>query len=157
MAGGIREDVYKIAIESSNNKIDDLEVKIANTKLELKGEIKNQNWVDWVKIFGQKLDSQKDWDDEKKKAYLTGLIEEIKVNYDEQKNEHELTIQFKLPIVNDIHEWKNRSNKKQGYIIKDGTHTSTLTVKKKSGDGRKPNPKLPPNEHTLLRWSSRTS
>ena len=84
------------------------------------------------------------WDDEKKKAYLTGLIEKIKVNYDKQKNEHELTIQFKLPIVNDSLKWRDGSNKKLGYDLDGGIHTSTLTVKKKERRWSETKPEVTP-------------
>jgi hypothetical protein len=74
---------------------------------------------------------KKELSDEQKKQYLTGLIELIKVKYDEKKNEHELSIQFQLPIVGDGIQWKNPAKKKEGYKIKKGKQTSTLVVKKK--------------------------
>ena len=76
-------------------------MKIANIQLQLKGGNENGKWVDWLKVFGQTLDGKKTLRDEEKKRYLTGLIESIKVQYDEKKNEHELSIQFQLRIVGD--------------------------------------------------------
>jgi hypothetical protein len=49
-----------------------------------------------LKDFGQSLDRKKELSEEEKKQYLTGLVEEIKVKYDEKKNQHELSTQFQL-------------------------------------------------------------
>jgi len=130
-SGKVKADIYKMALEKSDEQIHDLEIKIANLQLQLKGGNENRKWVDWLKVFGQTLDKKKELSDEQKKQYLTGLIELIKVKYDEKKNEHELTIQFQLPIVGDGIQWKNPAKKKEGYKIKKGKQTSTLVVKKK--------------------------
>ena len=120
-----------LALVRSNEEIHNLEVKIANLQLQLKGGNESRKWVNWLKDFGQDLNRKKELGDEERKQYLTGLIEEIKVKYDEKKNEHELSIQFQLPIVGDGINWKNPAKKKEGYKIKKGKQTSTLVVKKK--------------------------
>ncbi len=130
-SGKVKADIYKMALEKSDEQIHDLEVKIANLQLQLKGGDENRKWVDWLKVFGQTLDKKKELSDDQKKQYLTGLIELIKVKYDEKKNEHELSIQFQLPIVGDGIQWKNPAKKKEGYKIKKGKQTSTVVVKKK--------------------------
>ena len=130
-SGKVKADIYKMALEKSDEQINDLEIKIANLQLQLKGGDENRKWVDWLKVFGQTLDKKKELSDDQKKQYLTGLIELIKVKYDEKKNEHELSIQFQLPIVWDGIQWKNPAKKKEGYKIKKGKQTSTVVVKKK--------------------------
>lgn len=129
--GKVKADIFKMALEKSDEQIHDLEVKIANLQLQLKGGNENRKWVDWLKVFGQILDKKKELSDDQKKQYLTGLIEVIKVKYDEKKNEHEMSIQFQLPIVGDGIKWKNPGKKKEGYKIKKGIQTSTVVVKKK--------------------------
>ena len=130
-SGEIKSDIYKIALERSNENIHDLEIKIANTQLQLKGGNDNKKWVDWLKIFGRTLDNKKSLPDEDKKLYLSGLIEKITVNYDKAKNEHEVGINFRLPIVADGVIWKNPANHKEGYKLKRGKLTQNLIVKKK--------------------------
>ena len=130
-SGKVKAEIYKIALDKSDEEIHNLEVKIANTQLQLKGGNENRKWVDWLKVFGQTLDRKKELSDEDKQKYLTGLIEVIKVKYDKEKNQHELSIQFQLPIVGDGIQYKNLSNKKEGYKIKKGKQTSIVTVKKK--------------------------
>ena len=78
--------------------------------------------------------------DEDKKLYLSGLIEKITVNYDKVKNEHEVAINFRLPIVGDGVIWKNPANHKEGYKLRKGKLTKNVAVKKKD-----------------LRWSKATT
>lgn len=130
-SGEIKSDIYKIALERSNENIHDLGIKIANTQLQLKGGNDNKKWVDWLKIFGRTLDNKKSLPDEDKKLYLSGLIEKITVNYDKAKNEHEVGINFRLPIVADGVIWKNPANHKEGYKLKRGKLTKNVVVKKK--------------------------
>jgi len=54
-----------------------------------------------------------------------------KVKYDGNHNEHELSIQFHLPIVGDGIQWKNSASKKEGYRLKKGKKATFVTVKKK--------------------------
>lgn len=130
-SGEIKSEIYSIALKRSNDNIHDLEIKIANTQLQLKGGNDNKKWVDWLKIFGRTLDNKKSLPDEDKKLYLSGLIEKITVNYDKLKNEHEVAINFRLPIVGDGVIWKNTANHKEGYKLKKGRLTKNLVVKKK--------------------------
>ena len=64
-------------------------------------------------------------------AYLAGLIETISVKYIKDKGEHELTIQFNLPIVKDSIKWNDPENRRKGYKVIKGKRTTTLQVKKK--------------------------
>ena len=130
-SGEIKSEIYSIALKRSNDNIHDLEIKIANTQLQLKGGNDNKKWVDWLKIFGRTLDNKKSLPDEDKKLYLSGLIEKITVNYDKVKNEHEVAINFRLPIVGDGVIWKNPANHKEGYKLRKGRLAKNLVVKKK--------------------------
>ena len=130
-SGEIKSDIYKIALERSKENIHDLEIKIANTHLQLRGGNDSKKWVDWLKIFGRTLENKKSLPDENKKQYLSGLIEKITVIYDKSKNQHEVAIKFKLPIVGDGVIWKNPENHKDGYKLKRGKQTKNVVVKKK--------------------------
>lgn len=130
-SGEIKADIYKIALEKSNDQVKGLEVKIANTQLQIRGGNDNKKWVDWYKIYGRMLDSKKDLSDEEKKQYLQGLIEQISVKYEKATNVHELAVKFHLPIVGDGVIWNNPENRKDGYKIKRGKLTKNVVVKKK--------------------------
>jgi DNA invertase Pin-like site-specific DNA recombinase len=130
-SGEIKADVYKIALEKSSDKIHNLEIKIANIKLQIKGGNENKKWVDWLKIFGQNLEKKKTLSDIEKQQYLMGLIEKISVKYDKDKNQHEVVIKFQLPVVGDSVIWKNPENHKEGYKVKKGKLIKGVVVKKK--------------------------
>ncbi|MEY2662151.1 MAG: hypothetical protein RIQ35_468 [Pseudomonadota bacterium] len=130
-SGEIKADIYKRAFQNSKDRVNELEVLIANTQLQLKGNVENKKWVDWVKLYGQQITNKKELSDEEKKAYLAGLIETISVKYIKDKGEHELTIQFNLPIVKDSVKWNDPENRRKGYKVIKGKRTTTLQVKKK--------------------------
>ena len=137
-------DMYKLGLEKSDEAIHDLEVKITNIQLRLKGGNENKKWVDWLKVFGQTLDRKKELSDDQKKQYLAGLIEVIKVKYDEEKNEHDLSIHFQLPIVGDGIEWKNPERRRDGYKLKNGKKTKAIVVKQKDRRWSKISTKVTP-------------
>lgn len=130
-SGEIKVDIYKRAFQNSKDRVNELEVLIANTQLQLKGNVDNKKWVDWVKLYGQQITNKRELSDEEKKAYLAGLIETISVKYIKAKNEHELTVQFNLPIVKDSVKWNDPENRRKGYKVIKGKRTTTLQVKKK--------------------------
>jgi len=143
-------DMYKLGLEKSDEAIHDLEVKITNIQLRLKGGNENKKWVDWLKVFGQTLDRKKELSDDQKKQYLAGLIEVIKVKYDEKKNEHDLSIHFQLPIVGDGIEWKNPERRRDGYKLKNGKKTKAIVVKQKDRRWSKISTKVtPPRNHSV--------
>lgn len=127
----IKADVYKIALENSNENIHNLEVKLANLQLQLKGGGDTQKWVDWYRIFGEMVDKKKEMTDEERKIYLSGLIEKITVWYDSESKEHRLELKFLLPIVGDGIVWKNLKRKSEGYKLKKGKDITTVRIKKK--------------------------
>jgi DNA invertase Pin-like site-specific DNA recombinase len=143
-SGKIKTEIYNLALKRSNEEIHNLEVKIANLQLQLKGVNESRKWVNWLQDFGQFLDRKKELGEEEKKQYLTGLIEVIKVKYDDKQNKHELSIQFQLPIVGDGIQWKNLANKKEGYKIKKGKQVTSVTVQKKDPRWSKTSSKVTP-------------
>jgi hypothetical protein len=146
-SGKIKTEIYNLALTRSNEEIHNLEVKIANLQLQLKGGNESQKWVNWLRDFGQSLDRKKELSDEEKKQYLTGLVEVIRVKYDEKKNHHELYIQFHLPIAGDGIGWKNPAKKNEGYKIKKGKKgkkEASVTVKKKDPRWSKASSKVTP-------------
>ena len=135
--GQIKPDVYELALKRSAEYLHDLEVKIANLQLQLKGGDDNRKWFDWLKVFGQRLDEKNDLTNEEKKQYLTGLIKSITVKYDRAKNQHDLQIKFQLPIVGDGIVWNDPKKKGLGYTLKRGKRSKMVVFKKKAGRGVK--------------------
>jgi DNA invertase Pin-like site-specific DNA recombinase len=146
-SGEIRADVYEVAIRGSRESLDDLEVKLANLELQKRGHEKDAKWVGWLKIFGKQIEAKNAYNDEERKAYLGGLLREIKVKYLESKNLHELTLQFNLPIVDDGVNWNDPNDKKKGYTLRRGKKQTKVQLLGVERRGRKALPKNTPERN----------
>lgn len=135
--GEIKKGVYDLAVKRVADDLHNLEVKIANLELQIKGGTENRKWIDWMKIYSKKLDNLNDLTDVERREYLKGLVESIVVNYDRENNQHQLTIHFCHPIVGDGIKWTDPENRKLGYKVKNGRKIKTITFKKKAGRGVK--------------------
>jgi DNA invertase Pin-like site-specific DNA recombinase len=118
-------------VERITDEKDRIEAALNDVRLELRGENERQKWVNWLEAFGAELDQTREFTDEQRQQYIAGLVERIDVTYTPEKSEHQLTLQFKLPIVGDSIKWKKQS-KNAGYEVLDGAQTAVVTVKKKS-------------------------
>jgi hypothetical protein len=69
------------------------------------------------------------------------LVKQIDVRWNEAEREHELTLTFHLPIVNDGITWREKENyeghgrRAKRYDTYEGTTKTTLVAKKKDGRG----------------------
>lgn len=94
-----------------------------------------------VKTFGQEITDLDTKSEEKKKAYIEGLVKQIDVQWNESEREHELTLTFNLPIVNDGITWREIENyeghgrRARRYDIYEGSTKTILKAKKKDGRG----------------------
>lgn len=108
-----------------------MNVSLTNAQLELKGTKESKKWVDWVKQYGDEVSSKDSLTDEQKRTYLSGLIERINVKYLSESNEHQIEIQFHLPIVGDGIKYKDASQKSLGYKVIKGEKSTVFMLKKK--------------------------
>ena len=131
LAGEIDKKVYDYAVKLAKEKIESVNVSLTNAQLELKGTKESKKWVDWVKQYGDEVSSKDSLTDEQKRTYLSGLIERINVKYLSESNEHQIEIQFHLPIVGDGIKYKDASQKSLGYKVIKGEKSTVLMLKKK--------------------------
>lgn len=146
-SGEIRADVYEVALRSSKQSMDDLEVKLANLELQKRGHEKDAKWVGWLKFFGKQIEAKNSFNEEERKAYLEGLVTQIKVKYLEAKNSHELALQFNLPIVEDGVNWKDPIDKRKGYTLRKGKKQTKVALSGVERRGRKALPKNTPERN----------
>lgn len=91
----------------------------------LNDRVDHSQWVDWVKMFGDKIEEWKseDFTFEDKQILLREFINKIEV-VSSDKTTHKLKIHFKMPYVEDGFEWKFKKVKdewkKDGYELKGG-------------------------------------
>ena len=120
-------------IQDVLGKLDEQMLKLRVKKEELQTEVSKRytenEWTDWVKEWGSRLEEMKssDFTFEDKKNFIRSVVEKIVVQSD-GKIEHELDIQFKLPYVNDKLVWNDEEKKSQGYILKDGGYSKRLRI-----------------------------
>ena len=131
LAGEINKKSYQHALKLTKERFDSINTALAENQLELQGNTETKKWVDWVKLYGDEVSTKDNMSDLDKRAYLTGLIERISVNYLVDTNEHQIDIKFQLPIVGDGIKWEDIKNKSLGYqVIKGGTSSVVLLKKK---------------------------
>lgn len=104
------------------------EYKTVEQELDMLNE--NLVWVNWVEKFSENLEtSTKSFD--KKKTFLSGLIDKIVVNAEmglnrdekEVQTGHSFDIKFKMKVVNDKLDYIDESDKRKGYNLKHGRNT----------------------------------
>tara|TARA_B100001964_G_scaffold220394_1_gene263398 strand:- start:2281 stop:2913 length:633 start_codon:yes stop_codon:yes gene_type:complete len=120
-------------IQNVLGKLDEQMLKLRVKKEELQTEVSKRytenEWTDWVKEWGSRLEEMKssDFTFEDKKNFIRSVVEKIVVQSD-GKIEHELDIQFKLPYVNDKLVWNDEEKKSKGYILKNGGYSKRLRI-----------------------------
>lgn len=131
LLGELNKKVYEFGVKRAKEKIAEIEILLTNTLLELKGNTESKKWVGWVKMFGDEVSAKENFTNEEKKDYLSGLIKKITVGYLADTGEHQVNIEFYLPIVNDGIKWKNPKIKSLGYALIKGQVEIDVIIKKK--------------------------
>lgn len=108
-----------------------IKTTLAEVKLELQEQTVRKKWVDWLDAFGAEVSNTSTFTDEQRKAYIAGIVDRIDVRWLPETREHELTIQFHMPIVGDAIEWLDPKRKSKGYSLKDGQKQGTVNLSKK--------------------------
>ena len=111
-------------IEKDNNMM-----RIEGLEKNIKSNLDNNDWVDWVEEFGNNIKKMRsETDIEVKKKFINGLVDRIIVNY-EDKQTHNLRVFFKIPYIGDELVYKDIDDKKLGYDIKKGLKSLYLKYK----------------------------
>jgi hypothetical protein len=103
--------------------------------MELAGTAESRKWVNWLKTFGDEVESLDTLSDGQKKEYIAGLVKRIDILYDSENRQHHLTLTMHMPIVNDGIKKLRSGRKGREYEVKPGTNTVALVSKKKDGRG----------------------
>lgn len=127
---GIRSDVE---IQSVLDRLDVELLKLKSNEENIINEIESRNqnsqFIDWVNEWGSRLDKMKDneFSFEDKKTFLKSIIDKIIVK-SKDKVDHELTLKFKFPYVDDKLIYHDINDKSKGYILKDGSYSKRLRI-----------------------------
>ena len=135
LIGKINDVSYDTTVLRIRDELGNIETDLANSRLELAGTAESRKWVNWLKAFGDEVETLDALTDEQKKEYIGGLVKRIDVRYDSDNREHHLTLTMNLPIVNDGIKKLRSGREGREYEVTPGTETITLVSKKKDGRG----------------------
>jgi len=127
----VSQETQKVLIGSKN--IDKVIHQLEKQRISLGSEIEklndqlsvmseNDKMVDWYLLFGKRIKTLKT--DETisivdKREFLEGLVQKIIVT-EKNDQEHILKIMFRQPYVSDKLVWNHPTNKRKGYVLKNG-------------------------------------
>ena len=118
---------YDIMDGPTPSELKKIKNEIEQTRIRVKELGKEQKWLDWMDKYADKVGEMSDYKDEQKKEYLDGVVDKILVSLDKDTNDHHLDVVFRLPLVGDGIEYKDKDNKSAGYSLVSG-ETSQQTV-----------------------------
>ena len=128
-------ELGQLQVTSVREALGKVEVNLANARLELQGTAESKKWVNWLDSFGDEVKNADSLSPDKKKEYISGLVERIDVKYDADNREHHMTLKFYLPIVKDGIKYKGQGDEARTYEVINGSDTTTVVTKKKDGRG----------------------
>jgi hypothetical protein len=137
----LNDTSYRTMTLRINTELRYIESLLSQARSDLDNATNGKKWLNWLKTFGQEITDLDSRSDEQKKAYIEGLVKQIDVRWNEAEREHELTLTFHLPIVNDGITWRDKENyeghgrRAKRYDTYEGTTKTTLVAKKKDGRG----------------------
>ncbi len=89
-------------LKVSQEKISDLEEKIEDTKVMIDQLSQSNNWVDWLKIYKDRVNGWRKIKDIKvKKKILQDYVQKISVIYNKEERIHQVEIKLRLHLFND--------------------------------------------------------
>ncbi len=132
---GLNDVSFATAAQRIKDEIGKVETELASIRLDLAGAANSRKWVDWLKSFGEEVDKLDELSDEKKKDYLSGLVERIDVTYEANERQHVLLMKLRLPIVNDGVKYTGKGKNRKDYEVVPGSDQIAMVSKKKDGRG----------------------
>ena len=78
------------------------------------------SWIDWLSKYHENYLEWEKFSKEELQDALNKFVDKVLVRYDQEKNEHIVTIKFKLPLVKDKLKYKDPDDKGKGYSVKKG-------------------------------------
>lgn len=149
---GDKNTVVKMSTDLQKEK-EKLVLERESINQTLSGFDDQDKWVDWTKKFGDKINTlkSKKFKYEDKKVLINEMVDLIVVDDDDKKTEKvyeykvknsvkkvtkqqterltKLKLKMKLPVIEDDLIWKDPSNKRKGYSIKNGKKVVNLVYK----------------------------
>lgn len=130
-------EVYKSIKKDLNKKYNRTKVEIEDLRNSLTTLEDRNMWIQWIERFGNEMRDKKQISESSKYEILRGVLREIIVSYDHEKQVHMFTINFNIPIFMEDKSGKNSLRQKSNKSTKtcfpvslpnsDLTYYSTVT------------------------------
>jgi hypothetical protein len=93
------EEVYQLLKKDLTKRynLTVTEIEIHNSSLKMIGN--DVKWFDWIEKFGKQIQGKRDVSDPQKRDLLNTILDKILVNYDPIEKVHNLTLNFKIPVL----------------------------------------------------------
>ena len=78
------------------------------------------SWIDWLSKYHEHYLDWEKFSKEELQDAINQFVDKINIGFDQEKNEHLITIKFKLPLVRDSLDYKDPDDKSKGYKVKKG-------------------------------------
>ena len=95
------------------------EVEIRKLTTDLEETQSEGKWVDWLKIWKNRMNDLDKFTPEERHEFLSGIVSEVVVT-EHDKQKHKLEVFFRFPYVGDKLDHVDPNKKSKGYKIKNG-------------------------------------
>lgn len=78
-----------------------IQEELNNLESKLKVINETKGWVDWLEKMNSEINLIENYNLQRKKEFLKGILNEIEIRYDKNNKSHLIDLKFKLPLVGD--------------------------------------------------------
>ena len=119
-------------IQTFIDKLQEESHKLSLEILSYKNELvvlENDNlWINWIEDYHNNIDRLDSLSRDEKLEEIKKYIKEIRVFFNSETRKHRLELNFKLPIIDDTFNWKDKLKKKKGYTIGQGSNQNMIEL-----------------------------
>jgi len=133
------EKDFKDLLKLCQDKISDLENRIKDNEIMIDQLSESNNWVDWLKIYKEKVNRWNQLKDiNQKKEILQKYVQKISVSYNKDEEIHNIDIKLRLHLFNDkieiiskgIRDENGKVIKPREYKVNEGERTKSMVLTK---------------------------
>lgn len=117
----------KRVIKQLEEKRNDIEAEIQTLQNDLQNEENQNKWVDWLKVWKDRVGDLETLSPEERHSFLKGIVSEV-VIHGSGTQKHHLEVTFEFPWVGDKIEYIDPQKKSKGYKIVGGKRKKSKRV-----------------------------
>ena len=102
--------------------------ELEQTRIKTKELGSQKKWLDWITKYADRVVALDELKETDRQEYLEGIVDRIEVRLDQETNDHQLKIKFKIGLVGDGIEYNDPKNKSEGYTVIEGATDADLVL-----------------------------